>query len=63
MKNLKTGNYTEFRDISDGLHRPQYDKFRLCKGLYKRNTNLELLGKIFFGITFYEMYHLKPKIH
>ena len=20
MKNLKTGNYTEFRDISDGLH-------------------------------------------
>ncbi len=20
MKNLKTGNYTEFRDVSDGLH-------------------------------------------
>ena len=37
MKNLKTGNYIEFRDISDGFHRPQYDKFRLCKGLLYTN--------------------------
>ena len=37
MKNLKTGNYTESIDISDGFHRPQYDNFRLCKGLLDTN--------------------------
>ena len=39
MKNFKTGNDTEFRDVSDGSPsspwRTQYDKFRLCKGLCK----------------------------
>ncbi len=39
MKNLKTGNYTEFRDISDGSAsspwRTRYNKFRFCKSLYK----------------------------
>ncbi len=35
MKNLSTGSYTKFRDISDGFHRPQYDNFRFCKSLEK----------------------------
>ncbi len=39
MKNLRAGNYTEFRNISDGFPpspwRTQYDNFRFCKGYYK----------------------------
>ncbi len=30
-KNLGSSNYAEFRDISDGSHRPQYDKLGFCK--------------------------------
>ncbi len=45
MKNLKTGNHTEFRDISDGLQpspwRTQYDKFRLCKGLKEVKVKID----------------------
>ncbi len=45
MKNLKTGNYSEFRDISDGLHRPQYDKFRFSKvSIYKLRRRLGFIA-------------------
>ena len=44
MKNLKTGNYTEFKDLSQLAPSPwrtQYDKFRLSKGLKEVKLNID----------------------
>ena len=45
MKNLKSNNFTEFRDISDDFlsspWRTQYDNFRFCKGLSQNNKVVE----------------------
>ena len=45
MKNLKTGNYTEFRDISDGFHLRHGE-------LNMTNLGYAKVSLILFGNTF-----------